>query len=361
MMSFHSNQPLLIQLHTTIHYRRGNATTTTAAGNPPSPFHSHKLPPVTFAANTAIPSPSYDSVITDDPFNSFNSFNPRNDNYNPSPYSPPNLYNQPNRYDAPNPYNPSDPYDSYTHHFHPNPHSSYPYPPHDNNPPNTRRNNPTYPPTPYPPNNRNRNPHNNPPTRPIDTRPIDTRRTSTRRTSSRPTDTSSTPPDLFLRSIDAACLARVRAMTQHTAYRFERPVNYEVERAFVWAGVDAGVEAGMGMGMGGDGLGGGEGRGREREGSVSGGGNGAGGSGGGDGPGGPGAGASLSMRGLSSAEIARQVDMMRLRGYRDWVRVKMDVEIEAGRELRKREASWLTGGRRRMGSSSLGETEEDWQ
>ncbi|EAQ91606.1 predicted protein [Chaetomium globosum CBS 148.51] len=270
MMSFHSNQLLLIQLHATIHYRRGNAATTTAAGNPPNPFRSHKLPPVTFTANTAIPSPSYDSAITDDPLNSFDSFNPRNDTHNPGPYN-----------------------------------------------------------------------------RPSPRAPIDT----------------STPPDLFLRSIDTACLTRVRAMTQHTAYRFDRPVNYEVERAFVWAGVAGGDEwMGMGAaGLGGFGLG---------EGSVSGGGAGHEAGGGGDGGDGAGAGgvgaggvgagtASLSMRGLSSAEITQQVDMMRLRGYRDWVRVKMEVEIEPGRELRKREAAWLTGGRGQMGTSSLSESEED--
>lgn len=94
----------------------------------------------------------------------------------------------------------------------------------------------------------------------------------------------------------------------------------------MWAGVGdaAGVVGGMGMA----GIG---------EAGPSGVGNGA----------GVGATASLSIRGLSSAEIARQVDMMRRRGYRDWVRVDMGVEIEAGRELREREeVGWLTGARK---------------
>jgi hypothetical protein len=143
-------------------------------------------------------------------------------------------------------------------------------------------------------------------------------------------------------------------MTQHTAFCFERVVNYEVERAFVWAGVGAeglvgassrtraagttgttGTAGRMGM-MGTMGLGSLEGMVEEgiaeESGVVAGAGAGA------------MATASLSMRGLSSTEIARQVDMMRRRGYRDWVRVEMAVEIEAGRELREREdVGWLTG------------------
>ncbi|AEO55670.1 hypothetical protein MYCTH_89343 [Thermothelomyces thermophilus ATCC 42464] len=110
--------------------------------------------------------------------------------------------------------------------------------------------------------------------------------------------------DVFLRSVDASCLDRVRAMTRATAFRFDEPVHYEAERAFVWAGV-----------------------------------------GGGDGGGG-GGGGSIPIRGLSAAELGRQVDMVRRRGYRDWVKVEMAVEISAGEELRRKgsEAGWAVGG-----------------
>ncbi|KAK4041110.1 hypothetical protein C8A01DRAFT_34842 [Parachaetomium inaequale] len=110
---------------------------------------------------------------------------------------------------------------------------------------------------------------------------------------------------LFLRSLDARCLARVRAMTRYTAYRFDKPVNYEVERAFVWAGMmPTGVLPGKPVKEG-----------REEVVSSS---------------------SSLSMRGLSGAELGRQVEMVRLRGYRDWVRVEMAVEIEGREALRGR-------------------------
>ncbi|KAK3295305.1 uncharacterized protein B0H64DRAFT_143993 [Chaetomium fimeti] len=146
-------------------------------------------------------------------------------------------------------------------------------------------------------------------------------------------DDGSTPPDLFLRSLDSSCVVRVRAVTRHTPFRFERHVNYEVERAFVWAGVgESGDGGGSGVGVE-DGAGG-----------VAGAGVGFSGVGFGNGVGvgfrsgvGSGAVSTLSMRGLRGAEIARQVDMMRRRGYRDWVRVDMAVEIEAGRELQERE------------------------
>ncbi|KAJ4289983.1 hypothetical protein N0V88_006784 [Collariella sp. IMI 366227] len=45
-------------------------------------------------------------------------------------------------------------------------------------------------------------------------------------------------PTLFLHSIDTACLERIRATTKYTIYKFDKPVNYEVERWFVWIGVD---------------------------------------------------------------------------------------------------------------------------
>ncbi|KAL2173981.1 uncharacterized protein P884DRAFT_264238 [Thermothelomyces heterothallicus CBS 202.75] len=103
--------------------------------------------------------------------------------------------------------------------------------------------------------------------------------------------------DVFLRSVDASCLDRVRAMTRATAFRFGEPVHYEAERAFVWAGAGGG-------------------------------------------------GGSIPIRGLSAAELGRQVDMVRRRGYRDWVKVEMAVEISAGEELRRKgsEAGWAVGG-----------------
>ncbi len=86
-------------------------------------------------------------------------------------------------------------------------------------------------------------------------------------------------PALFLRSLDASCLERIRSATRYTAYRFSTPVNYEVERAFVWAGVG---NEGMGC---------------------------------------------VGMRGLSEGEMETQVRMIRQRGGRDWLRVEMIVEI----------------------------------
>ena len=86
-------------------------------------------------------------------------------------------------------------------------------------------------------------------------------------------------PALFLRSLDTSCLERIRNATRYTAYRFSTPVNYEVERAFVWAGVG---DEGMGC---------------------------------------------VGMRGLSEGEMEAQVRMVRERGRRDWVRVEMVVEI----------------------------------
>ncbi len=86
-------------------------------------------------------------------------------------------------------------------------------------------------------------------------------------------------PTLFLRSLDTSCLERIRNATRYTAYRFSTPLNYEVERAFVWAGVG---DEGMGC---------------------------------------------VGMRGLSEEEMEAQVRMVRQRGGRDWVRVEMIVEI----------------------------------
>ncbi|KAK4149654.1 hypothetical protein C8A00DRAFT_46756 [Chaetomidium leptoderma] len=94
-------------------------------------------------------------------------------------------------------------------------------------------------------------------------------------------------PELFLHSLDLRCLDRIRAMTRYTVYCFDKPVNYEVERAFLWEGTTRG-------------------------------------------------GRGLAIRGLSAEELGSQLRMVRDRGYRDWVRVDMAVEIEAGEELRRR-------------------------
>lgn len=121
-------------------------------------------------------------------------------------------------------------------------------------------------------------------------------------------------PELFLRSLDARCLERVRAATRYTAYAFGGDdntapplVNYEVERWFVWNL---------------KGLGG-----LQREDAD------------GDGQDGDDA-RLLSIRGLSAGEMETQLRMVRRRGYRDYVRVEMAVEIEAGQELRDRGRCW---------------------
>ncbi|KAK3302701.1 uncharacterized protein B0T15DRAFT_422945 [Chaetomium strumarium] len=90
-------------------------------------------------------------------------------------------------------------------------------------------------------------------------------------------------PDLFIQSLDAACQERIRAVTKYTMYRFDKPVNFEVERSFVWKGFEK---------------------------------------------------ARLSIRGLSPDELWAQLQLMKTRGYQDCVRVDMAVEIEAGEELR---------------------------
>ncbi|KAK4135256.1 hypothetical protein BT67DRAFT_351060, partial [Trichocladium antarcticum] len=89
-------------------------------------------------------------------------------------------------------------------------------------------------------------------------------------------------PALFLRSLDRSCLDRVRAATRYTKYRFETPVNFEVERSFVWKGLEE---------------------------------------------------SRLSLRGLSAGELESQLALMRKRGYQDCVRVEMAVEVEGGKEL----------------------------
>ncbi|KAL2139951.1 hypothetical protein VTI28DRAFT_4463 [Corynascus sepedonium] len=125
--------------------------------------------------------------------------------------------------------------------------------------------------------------------------------------------------DLFLRSLDARCLDQVRTMTRRTPFRFDKPADYEVERAFVWAGM-------MGPGQQQDEGGGGV--------------------------------IFLPVRGLSATELGRQIDMVRRRGYRDWVRVDMAVEIEPSEELRRRgEASpvaWVPVGNKNDGQNWVG-------
>jgi hypothetical protein len=102
-------------------------------------------------------------------------------------------------------------------------------------------------------------------------------------------------PSAFLQSLDETCLDRIRALTKYTIYNFIKPVNYEVERWFVWHGVGDPEEEGE---------------------------------------------ARVGIRGLSAFELEAQLRMVRERGYRDWVRVEMAVEIEAGRELEGRGRVW---------------------
>ncbi|KAK4143144.1 uncharacterized protein C8A04DRAFT_29161 [Dichotomopilus funicola] len=133
---------------------------------------------------------------------------------------------------------------------------------------------------------------------------------------------TSTPPDFFLRSIDNACLVRIRDMVHYTPYHFNREIDYHAERGFIWDGVamttttssstsDNTLDATS-----------------TTKSST------------------PTAtthshtpatdGRYLSMTGLTSNELVQQVDMIRARGHRDWVRVDMRVEIEPSPELRER-------------------------
>lgn len=102
-------------------------------------------------------------------------------------------------------------------------------------------------------------------------------------------------PELFLCSLDARCLDRIRAATRHTAFRFDRPVNYEVERWFVWDGLED---------------------------------------------------SKLAVRGLSAEELASQLRLMGRgrKGCRDVVRVEMAVEIEGGEVQKKRWEGRMVGG-----------------
>lgn len=68
-------------------------------------------------------------------------------------------------------------------------------------------------------------------------------------------------------------------------YSFEKPIDYEVERSFIWKGLE---------------------------------------------------GSRLSIRGLNAAEFDNQLKLMKKRGYQDHIRVDMAVEIEAGDDLRNR-------------------------
>lgn len=110
----------------------------------------------------------------------------------------------------------------------------------------------------------------------------------------------------FLQSLDAECMDRIRAATRYTAYKFDSPVNYEVERYFVWKGLEN---------------------------------------------------SKLSTRGISAHEFDSQIRLMKQRGYQDHVRVDMNVEIDAGEELRSREwsatsASLSSGSSGSSGSST---------
>ncbi|KAH6624079.1 hypothetical protein B0J18DRAFT_427205 [Chaetomium sp. MPI-SDFR-AT-0129] len=133
---------------------------------------------------------------------------------------------------------------------------------------------------------------------------------------------TSTPPDFFLRSIDNACLVRIRDMVHYTPYHFDREIDYHAERGFIWDGVATTTTTSSNTSSNTldatsttksstptitthshhpatDGR-------------------------------------YLSMTGLSSNELVQQVDMIRARGHRDWVRVDMRVEIEPSTELRER-------------------------
>jgi hypothetical protein len=92
-------------------------------------------------------------------------------------------------------------------------------------------------------------------------------------------------PELFLQSLDLSCLDRIRAATRYTKYKFETPINFEVERSFVWKGLED---------------------------------------------------SKLSIRALGAVELENQLRLMKRRGYQDSVRVEMAVEIEGGTELGNR-------------------------
>jgi hypothetical protein len=98
--------------------------------------------------------------------------------------------------------------------------------------------------------------------------------------------------ELFLHSLDLSCLDRIRATTRYTMYSFAEPINYEVERSFVWKGLAGGSK--------------------------------------------------LSIRGLSQVEFENQLALMKKRRWRDSIRVEMAVEIKAGTELRNRTCAEVT-------------------
>lgn len=95
-----------------------------------------------------------------------------------------------------------------------------------------------------------------------------------------------TTPQQFARALDQACLARIRAMTRYTRYAFDEPVDYEVERVFVFRGLED---------------------------------------------------ARLDVRGLGAEELRVQVGFLGGggggTGGRGWVRVVMGVEIGDGTEI----------------------------
>ncbi|KAL2270562.1 hypothetical protein VTJ83DRAFT_2746 [Remersonia thermophila] len=124
----------------------------------------------------------------------------------------------------------------------------------------------------------------------------------------------------FLRSIDEACLARVRAALRHTPYAFDMPINYEIERWFVWTGL-GGDEGKRWEGV--DGDDGNEYGGVPRLDSTA---------------------ARVNIRGLTAAELVCQLRMVAARGWRDMVRVEMAVEIEARAPREKRPGESLARG-----------------
>jgi hypothetical protein len=82
----------------------------------------------------------------------------------------------------------------------------------------------------------------------------------------------------FFRSLDCVCLTRIRDATRLTAYGLCHILNYEVERYFVWKGFEE---------------------------------------------------ARLSASSLTECEVQDQAEMLRKRGFQDWIRVDMAIEIQA--------------------------------
>jgi hypothetical protein len=130
-------------------------------------------------------------------------------------------------------------------------------------------------------------------------------------------------PSVFLRSVDNTCLERICSILRHTAFAFDRPVNYEVERWFVWTGFGGDMRLEWAPGPGCDSQ---YSNAAPEVGPAIAGFNGT-------------TAARVNMRGLTAAEIECQLRMFAARGWRDVVRVEMAVEIE-GTALGKGTASW---------------------